>query len=321
MPDEQNTIEEVTAILALMMTKGGGRVTVNEIIGACRRKCMKLADALVYPAHQPTRLLGSLSPSALSLIARCGEREKRQAKRLVERVVQSGGYVLVCDGTNYPRILKNHSGKYAAPLLWASGNLSLLEEDSVAIVGRTKPSSAGRICAETLARTFATEHATVVSGGAAGIDFSAHRAVLDAGGKTIVVLPQGLLTAKLPRWLEEPLAHGHALVMSEFVPDAEWETYAAVTRNATIAALSSVVFVVEPGRLHGSVRTAQCALEQGKLVAVFSCGETSEIAKMLAHAGALLVEEPDVMSVSSIARELWNKRGSTESASSATFLF
>ncbi|HOJ34611.1 MAG TPA: DNA-processing protein DprA [Candidatus Hydrogenedentes bacterium] len=321
MSDEEDIKEKAAAILALMMTPGGGRVRVNEIINACRRKSIEFPDVLVVPLQQSTRLFEHLSPSALSLIAQCGEREKRRAKQLVERVIRSGGYVLVCDRTDYPSSLKNHLGKYVAPLLWTFGSLSLLKEDGAAVVGRTKPSFTGRICAETIACALASEHAPLVSGGAIGVDLAAHRAVLDAGGKTIVVLPQGLLTAKLPRWLEQSLAQGNAVLVSEFVPDAAWETYAAVTRNATIAALSSVVFVVEPGRLHGSARTAQCALEQNKQVVVISSEESSEMADVLVRAGARLVVEPDATTVSRIAKAIWQQRNSTKNLGGTGLLF
>ena len=75
--------------------------------------------------------------------------------------------------------------------------------------------------------------------------------------------------------------------LSEFPPDMGWETHAAVTRNATISAMSRLLCVIEPKKTGGSIRTARCALAQGKLVLVYPAQGFAAVAQTLARAGAL----------------------------------
>ena len=79
---------------------------------------------------------------------------------------------------------------------------------------------------------------------------------------------------------------GRALLVSQFSPDAPWSTHGALTRNATIAALSRLVCVIEPGRTGGSIRTARHALEQGKTVMAYTRPEEESVMRELERSGA-----------------------------------
>lgn len=166
------------------------------------------------------------------------------------------------------------------------GDLALLARPSAAVVGARDPSERGLSLARACAAFFARERIPVVSGGARGIDAAAHDAALACGGATAVVLPQGLLTYRVPRPLFEAIEEGRAAIVSEFVPDTDWETRAAVTRNATISALSRLVCVIEPKKTGGSIRTARCALAQRKRVLVYCAPDQRSTGRMLKQAGA-----------------------------------
>ena len=77
------------------------------------------------------------------------------------------------------------------------------------------------------------------------------------------------------------------LLLSEFSPDAKWSTPGALTRNATIAALSRLVCVIEPGETGGSLRTARHALDQMKHVVVHGRRKGEGTAKALEGRGAI----------------------------------
>jgi predicted Rossmann fold nucleotide-binding protein DprA/Smf involved in DNA uptake len=84
----------------------------------------------------------------------------------------------------------------------------------------------------------------------------------------------------------EAAEEGRAAIVSEFAPDSRWHTHAAVTRNATISALSRLVCVIEPRKTGGSVRTARCGLEQGKQVLVHGSRDPESPIAALRRAGA-----------------------------------
>jgi DNA processing protein len=154
------------------------------------------------------------------------------------------------------------------PILWARGNLALLDKPCVAIVGTRRATAYGERITRDLARTVARAGACVVSGLARGIDAAAHRGALEVDGATIAVLGTGLDLA-YPR--------GHAglqrrigeqgLLLSERAPTDAAHGGSFPMRNRIIAALTSATIVVEAGVKSGALITAAYALEMGRTVA------------------------------------------------------
>ncbi|MBN1583078.1 MAG: DNA-protecting protein DprA, partial [Anaerolineae bacterium] len=91
---------------------------------------------------------------------------------------------------NYPSLLRQID--QPPPVLYVRGELCPQDEWAVAVVGTRKATTYGKQVAEMLSNDLARNHVTVVSGLARGIDSMAHRAALDAGGRTIAVLGCGL---------------------------------------------------------------------------------------------------------------------------------
>lgn len=114
---------------------------------------------------------------------------------------QAGTTVIRKTDPRYPRSLLERMGHQAPEALYAEGNLSLLNQPSVTFSGRRTASEKGDhegISPEGLAaaRAYATAAAqsglVVISGNAIGSDAAAHQAAIDAGGKTIAVLPTAI---------------------------------------------------------------------------------------------------------------------------------
>lgn len=152
-------------------------------------------------------------------------------------------------------------------MLYMAG--SLPSGHIVAIVGSRRVSTYGRRIATSIAASLARHGVTIISGLAFGVDSLAHKAALDAGGKTVAVLPSGLHPNVLSPRSNLALAHRilkEGALISEYAPDvsARKEHYHA--RNRLISGLAEALIVVEAALPSGSMITARHAMEQGREV-------------------------------------------------------
>lgn len=111
--------------------------------------------------------------------------------------------------------------------------------------------------------------AVVVSGGARGIDHTAHMAAVHARRPTVVFLPSGLMAA-YPAGIEDqfqPIVDGGGAIVSRYAPTQIVRRMHFEGRNRLIAALGKSLFVVEAKRRSGSLMTARLATELGRDVA------------------------------------------------------
>ena len=151
----------------------------------------------------------------------------------------------------------------AVPIgLVVKGNIEVLKERGLAIVGTRNPTPYGVRNAGDFAAGFVDREWTIISGGAYGIDSAAHKGALIAEGTTVAVLAAGIdvaYPAGNARLFAEICENG-ALV-SEVLPGAHAIPSRFLTRNRIIAALSQATLVVEAAFRSGSLRTARDAAE------------------------------------------------------------
>jgi len=158
----------------------------------------------------------------------------------------------------------------APPLgLWVRGHGRLDEalERAVAVIGSRAATAYGEHVATEIAFGLADRGWTVVSGGALGIDGSAHRAALSAGGTTVAVLAGGLDRPY-------PAAHGalferiieRGLLVSEWPPGCAPYRHRFLIRNRLIAGLSAGTVVVEAAARSGTASTARRCRDLGRPV-------------------------------------------------------
>ena len=177
--------------------------------------------------------------------------------------------------------------------LFCLGDLSLLQRPAVAIVGTRDSTSYGERTARRLSRDLSLAGVSVVSGMARGVDGTAHRAALEAGGATIAVLGTGI-DVPYPaghRQLHRTIA-ARGLVLSENPPGQTAQRGSFPKRNRIIAALSRITIVVEAGHKSGALNTASHALELGRVVAAVPGqidSEQSEGANQLIRDGAVVI--------------------------------
>lgn len=163
-------------------------------------------------------------------------------------------------------------GEPIPPLaLWVKGPLELasLAVRSVGIVGSRAATAYGEKVAADLGYGLARRGFVVVSGGAYGIDASAHRAALAAGGATVVVSAGGLDQPYPPSSATLfDRAAGTGLTLSESPPGAAPRRRRFLTRNRLIAALSTGTVLVEAAKRSGALNTTGHCARLGRPVLV-----------------------------------------------------
>lgn len=215
--------------------------------------------------------------------------------RELEECEKHGVKLLELEDKAYPQILKRIDDP--PPLLYVRGEITSHDDLSLAIVGGRSASYYGTAQAARFARDFAIRRVTVVSGLARGIDTAAHRAALDAGGRTIAVVGSGLLDIYPPendRFALEIAENG--AVVSEFPLHTPGRARNFPQRNRIISGLSLGVLVVEATRKSGSLITARLAAEQGREVFALPGKVDSDLSQGphdLIREGAHLVAEPE----------------------------
>ncbi len=160
--------------------------------------------------------------------------------------------------------------------LYVAGDVEALEE-GIAIVGARRSTPYGRGCARRFARLAAEHGIVVVSGGARGCDAAAHRAALEAGGRTVAFLGGGIdrpYPAEHAALFERIAASGGA-VASEHSWDEPSQPYRFRLRNRLIAGLARATLIVEAGLPSGTFSTADEALAANRDVLVVPGAITS----------------------------------------------
>lgn len=159
-------------------------------------------------------------------------------------------------------------GVHAPRALWARGDLDALRGDrpAMALVGARAATAYGEHVTGELATHLVRSGVSVVSGGAYGIDGTAHRASLAGGGVTVAVLAGGVDRA-YPAGHADLLARitaGPGLVVAEVPCGTAPTKWRFLQRNRLIAALAGATVVVEAGWRSGSLNTAGHAAALGR---------------------------------------------------------
>ena len=177
--------------------------------------------------------------------------------------------ILTLDSPNYPNRLKSI---YAKPLLlYYRGKLPPIDDHVlIACVGTRKCSPTGLQTAYTLGKELVDGGAIVVSGMASGIDSSAQKGAIAAGGHTIAVLGCGIDRVYPPEnqeLMEKIAATG--TIITEYAPGTDPLRRNFPMRNRIISGLCQGTVVVEADLRSGSLITAKYALKQGRDIFAF----------------------------------------------------
>lgn len=215
------------------------------------------------------------------------------AEAELDRAARFGAHLLILATAGYPAALSNLDAP--PPLIYAKGDIALLQRPMVAVVGSRQCSAAGAKLARQFAAEIGRGGLVIVSGLARGIDAAAHEASLATG--TVAVLAGGLDSIYPPEHAELQRAIGErGCLVSEmpfgFAPRGK----DFPRRNRIVSGLSSGVVIIEAARRSGTLVTARLAAEQGREVFAVPghpLDPRAEGTNKLLKSGATLVTEAE----------------------------
>lgn len=284
--------------LALTLTPGLGPKGVAHLLDV-----FGSAAAVFAASEEELRFDARLRPDLAKAVAsRCGFGEaEREAKRCRRAEV---GLVAATD-PEYPELLRDTVDR--PHVLYVRGAVGVLRGRLLSAVGTRRISAYGqRVCHELVAGLAARlPDLTVVSGLAFGVDAACHRAALDAGLRTLAVVPAalpGVVPAQHSYLADEIVSRGGALV-SELPSSARQNGTFYLARNRIIAGLSPATLVVESPEAGGSLHTAACADSYGRTVLAVP-GRITDTASRGTNALIRNRKAQAVLSADDILREL-----------------
>jgi len=191
-----------------------------------------------------------------------------EVDRILEKTDRIGAEIMTYWDDDYPTLLRQI---YDPPImLWIKGDRSALDSAAVSIVGTRKAGKYGRKMADRFATELVEHGLTIISGLAYGIDGVAHRATVNAGGKTVAVLGSGIdwIYPSDHKGLAAEIVQTGGAVISEFPLGEAPEMGNFPVRNRIVSGLSLGTLVVASGIDGGSMITAKSALDQNREVFV-----------------------------------------------------
>jgi DNA processing protein len=227
---------------------------------------------------------------AQAILAQSGLKEAEQETAAAEKAKCR---LITYGGESYPRLLQEIGDP---PLvLYVRGDISVLSQHAVAVVGTRRPTAYGSSVAHRLACDLAQRQLVIVSGLARGIDSAAHRGALEGKGKTIAVLGSGVdvIYPRENKQLAEQVTESGALI-SEFPLGTAPTPENFPIRNRIISGLALGTVIVEAAEYSGSLITARLASEQNREVYAVPGNITSAQSfgpNLLIKQGAKLVDQ------------------------------
>ncbi len=189
------------------------------------------------------------------------EKVDQQYFHMLKQTLRSRYTTIVSD--DYPSCLK--SIQNPPFVLFYYGDLNILKQKTISIVGTRQPSEYGKTMAVSISRYVSDHNIVVVSGMAKGIDTYSHIGAMGEGKKTVAVLGSGIdyCYPQSNRGIYFQLIKDH-LVISEYPGDTRPQKNYFPARNRIVCGLGEKLIVVEAKKQSGTMISVGYALDQGK---------------------------------------------------------
>lgn len=292
---------------------GLGPITVQRLRSLLLHHPPAEAWAVVLGEHRPAGVMAEVLQRPERRQAFREAARRVDPARVWSRCEELGVTVLVHDHAGYPPLLLDDP--LPPPVLFAAGQLALLDGRRVAVVGTRNATAAGRSLARELGAGLGAAGVHVVSGLARGVDGWVHRGVRHAqgAGRPIGVVACGHDVVyprehtDLWQWVATD-----GLLLSEVPPGTAPAPYRFPLRNRIVAALAEVVVVVESRERGGSLITATAALDRGVPIMAVPGSPASRAAagtnELLRDGAAPVLDVSDVLTAMQLDHRLASAR-------------
>lgn len=257
----ENTRTELPCALALKSVKGLNNREIKKLLDhyttpskVFQGRFDEIATLIQANKHAGAVARAILTFKDFDKINRCIE--KAEKLNLKFTIYGIGGYPQNLEPLPDPPIV-----------LFYTGEIKQSDNRAVAVVGTRKTTNYGKRATTRLVEEISRAGITIISGMARGIDSEAHRAALQADGRTIAVMGTGHHTiyppenVKLKKKIEE-----NGAVISEYPPGYEALKRNFLERNRIIAGISLGTIVVEAPKKSGALNTASHAANYNREV-------------------------------------------------------
>ena len=175
---------------------------------------------------------------------------------------------ITIEDKNYPDKLRNI--KNPPKQLYLKGNIELLNQNTISIIGSRNCTEKGKKLAEKFASELSYQGLAIASGMAKGIDTAAHIGTIKVKGKTIEVLGNGFnhIFPKENTKLYQKIIETGGLIVSEYSPETKPSSNLFLERNRIVSGLSIGILVIEAAYRSGTSVTAKLAKEQNRKIFV-----------------------------------------------------
>ena len=284
----QSASDLLVDYLQVVLTTGVGPQTLERLLD-------RFGNARAVLGASPTELC-EVEGVGVSLARRLRSLEFRErAESVVDFCKATGIRILLPWQPEFPRLLREIPDPPS--VLYVRGELRRTDALAIAIVGTRGASQYGRSQAERFARSLARAGLTIVSGLARGIDAAAHTGALEAEGRTIAVLSNGVSEIYPPQHEElgRQIENNGALI-SEMPPGSKPKKGMFPQRNRLISGLTLGTIVMEAAERSGALITARLAGEHGREVFALPglvTAPNSRGCHKLIRDGAHLIQDPE----------------------------
>jgi DNA protecting protein DprA len=243
-------MDKLETILTLMKLPGVGAVRLRRAISILDEAQVPIEEAFSETGRRLLTTMGLPPSSPQSLIGSIAE----QLRRDEVQCLVAPFHALTLSG---------FARKNLPPVLFIRGPADLVTARGVGFCGSRSATERGLAVAADIAEQVADQDLNVVSGGAKGVDITAHRTALSHGGTTTVVLAEGILQYRMRQELRDVFDPARTLLVSEFFPDDRWLAGRAMQRNRTICAFSRALILIEARSTGGTFAAGEAALGMG----------------------------------------------------------